>query len=66
MRWTRMLCVSLLASGCASGSYCDITTTMHFSSEAIIDWLIENDEPLLRDIVNHNETRSRLCLGSLT
>lgn len=51
--------------GCmkVTGNYCDLSTTLYFNSEQIVDYLSENDEGLLREIVINNETRARLCGG---
>ena len=61
---TPLLLLALLSS-CAkiSGdSYCDITGPLLFESERTIDWLIENDRPLMQDIMVSNETYQRVCL----
>ena len=60
-----LLSLTVLTSGCAkiSGdSYCDITGPLLFESERTIDWLIENDRPLMQDIMVSNETYQRVCL----
>lgn len=59
----RGLIFVFLLAGCAqpSGNYCDIASTLYFDSDQVVDYLAENDENLLRDIVIHNETRARLC-----
>lgn len=28
-------------------------------SEAVVDWLVENDEAMLRDVVSHNEMTAK-------
>jgi hypothetical protein len=38
-----------------SGDFCDIARPIYFNSEEVVDWLLENDEALLRDLVSHNE-----------
>ena len=51
----------MLLSGCdvPTGNYCDIAKPLYFNTSQTIDWLAENDESLLRDIVIHNETTAR-------
>ena len=53
------LCVAGLLSGCVatspSGDFCDIARPIYFNSEEVVDWLLANDETLLRDLVSHNE-----------
>jgi hypothetical protein len=47
-----------LLSGCAktpSGDFCDIARTIYFDGEIVVDWLLDNDEQLLRNVVAHNE-----------
>jgi len=57
-----LILIPLLA-GCAQpeGNYCDIASTLYFESNQVVDYLAENDENLLREIVIHNETRAKLC-----
>lgn len=54
-----ILCVAGLLSGCVatspSGDFCDIARPIYFNSEEVVDWLLANDETLLRDLVSHNE-----------
>jgi hypothetical protein len=55
---------SLLASGCAKISgdtYCDLTSPIIFDSDEVVDYLIERDAKLLRDIIIHNETHEKVC-----
>lgn len=53
------LFVAGLLSGCVatspSGDFCDIARPIYLNSEEVVDWLLENDEALLRDLVSHNE-----------
>ena len=57
------LIFAFLLAGCAKpeGNYCDIASTLYFESNEVVDYLAENDENLLREIVIHNETRASLC-----
>ena len=57
------LILVFLLAGCAQpeGNYCDIASTLYFESNQVVDYLSENDENLLREIVIHNETRASLC-----
>lgn len=53
------LCAAGLLSGCAgqtpSGDFCDIARPIYFDGEIVVDWLLDNDETMLRDVVSHNE-----------
>ena len=54
----------MLLAGCASipqGDYCDLSRVMFFESADTINWLADNDRPLLEKIVAHNETHKALC-----
>lgn len=55
--WIAMLSSAVLLSGCdvPSGDFCDVSRPIYIVSESVVDWLAENDEALLRDIVSHNE-----------
>lgn len=57
------LCVIALSSGCVppESSYGDIAKPILFGGEPTIDWLAEYDEPLLRQIVTHNEQVAELA-----
>lgn len=59
----RLIVAALVLSGCntSTGNYCDITSALYFDSERVVDYLAENDQNLLKEIVIHNETRSKLC-----
>lgn len=51
-----------LLSGCATqGSECVWSKDVLIGSEESVDWLSENDEELLRSIIEHNEKRQRFC-----
>ena len=53
-----------LLSGCATvatSNYCQIYSPSYFESEAVIQFLGENDKALLRNIVTQNETYAKLC-----
>ena len=52
-----------LSAGCATttDSYCDIASLLYFDTPVTVEWLIENDPSLLRDIVVHNEQVHGLC-----
>lgn len=56
-----MLCVIALVSGCENPEYCDIAKPMFFGSDDTIEYLLREDQQLLRAIVTHNEVRSALC-----
>ena len=56
--------IVLVGTGCApttSGDFCDIASPLYFESGEVVDWLAENDERLLREIVVANETWAALC-----
>ena len=59
----RGLIFILLLAGCAkpSGNYCDIAFSLEFDSNAVVDYLAQKDENLLKDVVIHNETWQELC-----
>ena len=61
--WTGILLSLALSSGCAppASSYGDIARPILFGGEPTIDWLAEYDEPLLRQIVTHNEQVAELA-----
>jgi hypothetical protein len=62
--WTTLTSCSLLVSGCAKISgdtYCDLTSPLIFDSDEVVDYLIESDTKLLRDIIIHNETHEKVC-----
>lgn len=55
--WIVTLSSLVLVAGCETptGDFADIAKPIVFSSEETVDWLAENDESLLRQIVAHNE-----------
>lgn len=61
-----MIASSLLAlvAGCAritSDTYCDVASPILFGSDATVDYLLRADQPLVVDILIHNETHKKLC-----
>ena len=52
----------VLLSGCvvSSGNYGDIAKPILMGSMVTVDWLADNDEQLLRQIVSHNEQVEQL------
>ena len=56
--WTAILSSLTLASGCAASTseFCAIARPIYIVGDDVVDWLAENDETLLQDIVIHNET----------
>jgi hypothetical protein len=56
--WIAILSSLTLASGCAAstGDFCDIARPIYIGGDSVVDWIAENDDRLLRDIVVHNET----------
>lgn len=55
--WIALLSSVVLLFGCVSpsGDFCDVARPIYIGSGAVVDWLAENDEPMLRAIVSHNE-----------
>lgn len=55
------LCVAVPLSGCVSpsGDFCDVAQPIYIDSEAVVDWLLDNDEALLRGVVSHNEMTAK-------
>jgi len=41
--------------------FCDVASIMPFESSAVIVYLGQNDDRLLRAIVTHNRTYEELC-----
>jgi hypothetical protein len=62
--WKATLILSTaLMSGCASaidGDFCDLARPMYFDTAETINWLADNDRPLLEGVVAHNEVLA-LC-----
>ena len=60
MRWTILLSVIGLNTGCATtgGSYCDIARPIWWDSAGELD---ATPPPITRQIVAHNETIETLC-----
>lgn len=53
---------SALLTGCATTTDdCAWSRDIFFGSADTVEWLAENDQRLLRDIVTHNETRQEVC-----
>jgi hypothetical protein len=56
--WIVTLSSLALVTGCAAstGEFCAIARPIYIGGDDVVDWLAENDEILLQDIVIHNET----------
>lgn len=56
--WITALSSLVLVSGCAASTseFCAIARPIYIGGNDVVDWLAENDDRLLRDIVIHNET----------
>jgi len=54
-----------LVSGCGAkisgDTYCDLSEPIYFGNDGIVDDLVKSDPKLLRQIVEHNETRKAIC-----
>jgi hypothetical protein len=58
------LFATALLSGCAAirgDSYCDLSSPLYFASQNTPDYLQDNDEGFLRDVITHNEIWSKIC-----
>ena len=42
-------------------TYCDLSDTMWFGSDSVIQEMVQTDPQLLRQIVEHNEKRKAIC-----
>lgn len=64
MRWTLMLLLIAPLAGCVKGGdYCDLSKPMMFGNQSVIEAIADLDEPLLREIVTHNEKWDKRCGG---
>jgi hypothetical protein len=56
--WIVTLSSLALATGCVASTseFCATARPIYIGGDGVVDWLAENDERLLRDIVVHNET----------
>ncbi len=67
MNWMLLATLAFLIgllNGCAkitSDTYCDIGSPLYFGNERTIEWLMENDKPLVKDILANNETYKEIC-----
>lgn len=57
-----MISSAVLLSGCVTtvSNYGDLAKPIMIGSMNTVDWLTDNDEPLLRQIVAHNEKVEQL------
>jgi len=59
------LSLSALVSGCgvaiSGDTYCDLSDPIYFGNNTVVDELVKSDPKLLRQIVEHNETRKAIC-----
>jgi len=60
-----MILLTSLVSGCGvkivNDTYCDLSDTMWFGSDSVIQEMVQTDPQLLRQIVEHNEKRKAIC-----
>ena len=56
--WIVTLSSLVLVTGCAASTseFCAIARPIYIGGDDVVDWLAENDETLLQDIVIYNET----------
>ena len=58
----------VLLAGCGTtisgDTYCDLSSSIMFGEQSVIDDLAVSDPQLLRQIVTHNETRQAVCVSS--
>ena len=60
-----MISLPVLMAGCgttiAGDTYCDLSKSIMFGDQSVVDALAKSDAALLRQIVQHNETRQAIC-----
>jgi hypothetical protein len=62
MRWIVMSCALALTTGCARTDVgCAVFPPIWMGSGETADWLLENDEQMLRAVVSHNEKHKVIC-----
>ena len=61
--WIVTLSSVALLSGCGVQvtEYCVLTEPILFGSQETVEWLADNDEQMLTDIIVHNERMAALC-----
>ena len=63
-----MTLLPALVAGCgatiAGDTYCDLSSSIMFGEQSVVDDLAVSDPALLRQIVTHNETRQSVCASS--
>jgi len=42
-------------------TYCDLSEPIYFGNDTVVNELVKSDPKLLRQIVEHNETRKAIC-----
>ena len=59
--WIATLSSAALLAGCVApiGDFCDVARPIYIGGDHVVDWLAENDRPLLRSVVSHNETTAK-------
>ena len=64
-KWMMALSLSALVSGCgvaiSGDTSCDLSDPIYFGNDTVVDELVKSDPKLLRQIVEHNETRKAIC-----
>ena len=60
-----MILLPALLAGCGTtikgDTYCDLSSSIMFGEQSVINDLAVSDPQLLRQIVTHNETRQAVC-----
>lgn len=56
-----LLCASVLISGCSLSEFCAVAKPDVYASEAVVDFLIENDPDHLRQDLAENEYGRQAC-----
>ena len=61
--WIALLSSAVPLSGCVApaSDYCTLTKPILFGSQQTVDWLADNDERMLTDVIVHNEQVATLC-----
>lgn len=59
-------CLSVLVAGCVAPEECDWTEDISYSTYESLGLVVRYDEELARQILAHNENRSKFCVRRAT